>query len=416
MFSYFQPKYLKQARLLQKGVKKFLKYKEDILSEEKRAKIDAASAEFDAAIAAKDKEKVKETAKSLTKVCEKSVPQHKNSALRENVEVIFVAFVIAIGIRSYFLQPFKIPTGSMQPTLNGVKATDLSQDPEHKHPNFVSRILSKAIKGRSWVDITMKEDGYLTGIREETKFKFFTYTKFIFQDSSKNFKIPAPIAVVTKSVEDDGFGVVEKLRELGVRIYQDQITGKFTLTTPGLIEKGTLIARGKIDTGDQVLVDKMSYHFRRPNRGEVFVFNTRRIKGVRRIDPQQESQHYIKRLTGIPGDKVEIRPKENALPDNGVRSANILVNGEPPNEPGMLRVEEEYDGYIYYSRFRYHQFDLSQDSFEHKKYGERPYLALGDNSRNSSDSRDWGVVPEQNVVGPAFTVYWPFTNHWGLIK
>ncbi|MEM0897278.1 MAG: hypothetical protein AAGJ79_10360, partial [Verrucomicrobiota bacterium] len=93
MLSYFQPKYIKQARLLQKGVKKFLKYKEDILSEEKRSKIDAASAEFDAAVDARDKKRVKETAEALTKVCEKAVPQHKNTALRENVEVIFVAFV-----------------------------------------------------------------------------------------------------------------------------------------------------------------------------------------------------------------------------------------------------------------------------------------------------------------------------------
>jgi len=44
------------------------------------------------------------------------------------------------------------------------------------------------------------------------------------------------------------------------------------------------------------------------------------------------------------------------------------------------------------------------------------YFALGDNSYHSSDSRDWGVVPEQNLMGRGVFVYWPFTSHWGLIR
>jgi len=42
-------------------------------------------------------------------------------------------------------------------------------------------------------------------------------------------------------------------------------------------------------------------------------------------------------------------------------------------------------------------------------------MAMGDNSRDSFDSRNWGPVPEKNLVGPALMVYWPFANHWGLI-
>ena len=46
----------------------------------------------------------------------------------------------------------------------------------------------------------------------------------------------------------------------------------------------------------------------------------------------------------------------------------------------------------------------------------RQYYALGDNSYHSSDSRDWGTVPEQNIMGRGVFVYWPFTKHWGLIR
>jgi signal peptidase I len=46
----------------------------------------------------------------------------------------------------------------------------------------------------------------------------------------------------------------------------------------------------------------------------------------------------------------------------------------------------------------------------------RNYFALGDNSFHSSDSRDWGGVPEENVMGRGVFVYWPFTRHWGRIR
>jgi signal peptidase I len=46
----------------------------------------------------------------------------------------------------------------------------------------------------------------------------------------------------------------------------------------------------------------------------------------------------------------------------------------------------------------------------------KTYMAMGDNSANSFDSRNWGPVPERNLVGPALFVYWPFANHWGLIR
>ena len=109
----------KQGKMLEKGVKKFLRYNDDLLTDEQKEVIREKQQAFsdslqDESLVRKDVEK---TAKELTDQCESSVKSHRPSVMKENIEVIFVAVVIAMGIRAYFIQQFKIPTGSMQPTL-----------------------------------------------------------------------------------------------------------------------------------------------------------------------------------------------------------------------------------------------------------------------------------------------------------
>ena len=181
-----------------------------------------------------------------------------------------------------------------------------------------------------------------------------------------------------------------------------------------------VIARGYVDTGDQVLVDKVSYHFRAPKRGEVFVFSTKNIKGIE-VPEEQGSQHYIKRLVGVPDDKLDVgNPRD--VTAGGPAAGELFINGVRATEAGMVRVMDEYPkthekthfGYEYNLQSNrrtrkgpYNHFDLR---------GKREYVAMGDNSHNSADSRSWGTVPEVNVVGPAFVVYWPFAHHWGFIR
>ena len=157
-----------------------------------------------------------------------------------------------------------------------------------------------------------------------------------------------------------------------------------------------------MDTGDQVFVDKVSYNFALPQRGNVFVFKT---TGIRRIedglDPAMGSQHYIKRLAGLPGDTLRID------------SPNLYVNSDMAQSWVFRRVmscENGYRGYSNPINALYLTNPKATVSIPSKSY-----FALGDNSYNSSDSRYWGFVPEQNVAGKGFIVYWPFSKRWGLI-
>ena len=395
----FRPAYLKNSKLLHKGVIKFLRYKVDILTDAQRNEIQAANAGLLEAIRGRDRDACEHAARKINAACEAAVPMPRHPSLRENVEVLFVAIVIALGIRTYFLQPFSIPTGSMQPTLNGIIATrvdDWGQGDNPKKPGFLGRVFDVVFAGRTYIDVTAPKDGQLRreNFITERKFLFFEST-FVHLEDGTRIKIPAPRK---HAIEHLGLG-----ESLGFRARRDN-SGNMVLSSPSRqISKGQVLARGYLTTGDKVLVDKCSYHFRKARRDEVFVFNTRDIHGIENrsdFDPRFGSQHYIKRLTAVPGDSFRIDPP------------NLYINGEPASGPGSRKViggKNGYDGY-------HLSLEPSSARFNEGTLPEDGYLAMGDNSGHSYDSRGWGPVPEQNLVGPAFAVYWPFAHHFGRIR
>ena len=401
----FGRKYLKQAKLLKKGVKKFLRYKQDILPEGANEEIQSKLTGFGEAISTRSKEAIKKEAKALTDACEKVMPSSSYPALRENLEVIFVAVIIAVGIRAYVVQPFRIPTGSMQPTLNGI--IGYPQEEQFKVPGLLGKAFDKVVEGRTYVDFTIPAGANISSISERTRFKFFTSTLIEFADSSME---PVRVGVSRKSLLGDGSGSdLGLLKRLSLQFFPDGGGGMSPRVGGHKRIAKDLRVRGYVDTGDQVLVNKFSYHFRRPKRGEVFVFNTGGISGIPLDNPAQGSQHYIKRLTGVPGDELEIRHGDPKL----------YVDGEPAAEEFVRRVwegnEEGYRGYGFVPPNKTDEWSSGAGSGKRTYLlGEERYMALGDNSYNSSDSRMWGSVPESNLVGPALMVYWPF-EHWGNI-
>ena len=122
--------------------------------------------------------------------------------------------------------------------------------------------------------------------------------------------------------------------------------------------------------GERLMVDKLTYRFRAPQRGEIVVFRY----------PLNPREHYIKRIVGVPGDVVE------------VRDGRVYVNGTPLDEPYL---DAPTLGY-----------------FAPVRVPPDHYFVLGDNRNNSEDSRDpkVGFVPRELIEGRAVWRYWPLTR------
>lgn len=404
----FTPKWKSEALHLVKGARKFVHYKRDLLKEDRVAEIESRRSDLLAAIKTGDREKVNEASKQLRATCEGALPYEKPIGwLEENVEVMFVAIVIALGLRAYYLQPFRIPTGSMQPTLNGIIGTPL---PEEKWPSFPQRMVEKVLRGRTYVKLVNDQDRRIAisregrpDVRDAQVFHFFSRGEMRFLDS-KPLRLPAPA--------NPSF-------EIGLKS-----AIQLAARNNGVLPKGTVLCEGTIDSGDLVLVDKFSYHFRKPKRGEVFVFDTIGIRGIHeRSGEQAAGSHYIKRLCGVPGDTLSIQ------------SPNLLIDGKIAQEPGIQRVirgEGPFSinsgGYVLaepreamsHGKLVSQYLVKPEDELPLRaeaRPGMREYAALGDNTGNSLDSRYWGQVKEFNLVGPALFSLWPVTTgHWGFIR
>jgi signal peptidase I len=373
---------VKEARDLLKNAHKLLCYKRDIWRGETVAAFEAQMKKLSDAIQSRDEKAVDDEAAKLDSMAGEFSPVPKDAAIRENCEVLLVAIIVALGVRSYFLQPFAIPTGSMQPTLNGIIGHATSEEP----PNFLKRVCDMVLHGRSYVNVVFKADGEIWNMQEYQRFHFFTYTRF--ECGGVAYTVDMPMATLEN----------------------------YFLSQSGLLFKKGDAIRGYVDAGDHVFVDKFTYNFRPPRRGDVFVFNTAGIPtGENRGHPEAPSQFYIKRVGGLPGDELRIDPPV------------LYQNGKKATAPGYLRVmqgtrDAPVNGYRGYSN----EAEFGPDDYRPMTYLTGPdstfkipqkcYFALGDNSYHSSDSRDWGTVPQRNIVGKGLVVFWPFLPHWGLIQ
>lgn len=177
------------------------------------------------------------------------------------------------------------------------------------------------------------------------------------------------------------------------------------IAEPFRIPSGSMLPTLKV--GDFILVNKFSYGLRlpvlnkkfvsisEPQRGDVIVFRY----------PENPSVDYIKRVIGVPGDEVAYYNKV------------LYINGKP--------AKQQPDGEVMVDFYTYKQFNEEYKDTRHKIFvnpmmpaadfvitvPEKKYFVMGDNRDNSRDSRVWGYVPEENLVGKAFLVWMSW--HWG---
>lgn len=142
---------------------------------------------------------------------------------------------------------------------------------------------------------------------------------------------------------------------------------------------GTSMEPGLHNT-EMVLVDKWTYLFHQPARGDVIVFKA----------PPDPSQDYVKRVIGEPGDHVT------------VRGTTIIVDGVPLSETYL---DPKNQG-----------VPVGAHDITNEIVPANSYFVLGDNRAVSSDSRIWGIVPRQNIIGRTALVYWPLgTDNDGFL-
>lgn len=126
-----------------------------------------------------------------------------------------------------------------------------------------------------------------------------------------------------------------------------------------------------LHNGEFIIVNRLAYRLGSPERGDVIVF----------LYPRDPTQEYIKRVIGLPGDRVRIAAGE------------VYVNDELLNEP-YIAAAPRYQS----------EWTVPENSL----------FVLGDNRNNSSDSHNWGPVPMEDVIGRAIVVYWP-PRSWGVV-
>jgi len=170
-----------------------------------------------------------------------------------------------------------------------------------------------------------------------------------------------------------------------------------------------------LEVGDFILVNKFTYGIRLPViRTKVIDINDPKRGDVMVFFPPHEKRYFIKRVVGLPGDRIDYI--DNQLFINGAKIAEELQAQLPANRP-FYEIYKEALGDIehqtqknigYIANFSDREDGLKRRYSNNYIIPEGHYFMMGDNRNNSSDSRVWGPVPEENIVGKAFAIW----MHW----
>lgn len=341
--------------------------REDLMAEEALQVLFTEETALASALRSGDLPAIETQSSRLLDLVGRLTPRRRFVSFREHLEIAVVAIVVAMGFRTYFIQPFKIPTGSMQPTLYGITYEQMDK------PEWSDRMPFKLVRwfifGEWYFEVHADGSGYVSPERSMAAV----------QDTSQTYFFIGPVR------------------------HRVPNAGRLDIAINEYVSKGKLLWSGRKISGDHVFVNKLWWNFVPPKRGDIIVFGT---DGIPTLPPKT---HYIKRLVGMPSERISIDPPHIVADGNPVLDHELigLISSREQGYAGYTLVDPRKPG---------GKESLLKSPSDSILLPEHGYFALGDNTLNSRDGRYWGAVPEPNLVGPAFLVYWPFSSRWGHAK
>ncbi len=409
-------------------------YRRDLMSAAELGSLQQATETVRQQLRAKaDSSKLKLGIESLESVLRKVGGTHyPKSSWTENVEFFLVAAIVILGVRAYFVQPFKIPTNSMWPSYNGMTPEVFAKPSDE--PNQAMRAVRFVTLGARPHVLNAADDGEIllpidgSQGRGIVKYQEVPGRSWgVFPAKLREYRIlVGDQQVVTQVPLDFDFDwVIRDAFFPGAKTLADGLRDKLSkgefvdrevpagggyservrfVRTGRTVKQGERVLSFDILTGDQLFVDRLSYNFVRPKVGDGFVFHTGNIPV---LNESQGDQYYIKRLVGTPGDVMEV--KEPVLYRNGKP-----ITGSPAFAKNAKR-EGNYTGYFNGRREELGRYPNAQlFAGQQITVPARSYLPMGDNSANSLDGRYWGFVKDKDVVGRPLCIYYPFSKRWGV--
>lgn len=372
----------KRHKELRSFVRGVLAADDDILPDDKKEKYRDLLSKIEST-GKTDEKGISQLEQSLDRIADRS---SFFFVMRGWLDVLAVALTVAFGIRGLFLQPFKIPTSSMQPTLFGIHYMDLKE--KGAEAGFLTRLFLPLDASRARLEAPA--DGPL-----------------LEGSIPSGRSIPSLLSSLLDPAEFYLSGSIVSIggeyRMLPGDSVQDNIYRYLDTPPAGKnYKKGDVLFDGWLSSGDHLFVDRLSIHLFPLKRGEIFIFNTETIRYRGQGLP---GYYYIKRVAGVGGDTLKIRD-------------NVLYI-RPKGESEFRRADEFSDSFrkIYSGKGGYQGHAPLGILAEGQEFTvpDGAYFALGDNTNNSLDSRFWGPVPHRNVIGRPLNVFWPVSRRWGFV-
>jgi signal peptidase I len=404
----------KEFRSFVKHAKRLRHIDDDILSGSVKERLDELILEAEAfPVSEKPPAEAAVFLDETTEKMAETLPRKSHPAIREWVDILAVALTVAFGLRALYLQPFKIPTSSMQPTLFGIHyiADTKLPDGSNTLPHLPGW-LHYALFSTQRAEATVRDTGTLDPASIAGYNKNLLLPRTVFNIGNDRYDLPGAIRHVFTYCDMQRKVDTDKMLLDGIAeypwIYDRNVIGNAAgvkgvklryMDRP--FEKGEKLCDGWLSLGDHLFVDRVTYKFFDPERGDIVVFLT---KGT---DIRGEGDFYIKRLVGLPGDTLKIEDGVVQVKPKGAEAFRPITSFGVKGFDWVYSGKGGYHGHLSTGRLA--------KGLE-VKVPDRKYFMMGDNSANSYDSRVWGFVPRKNIIGKAFFIFWPLSRRWGFAE